>query len=72
MWDSLKMPMDLAAGETRYIRLSIAGDMSVGYNTINTHVQWILSEVPAVTARGEIAEQKFEAQNKAMPAEFKP
>jgi hypothetical protein len=69
----LDLPVDLKAGETRYFRLSIDGNIGVGgYNTFNMQVHWVLTEVPGVIARREITEQKFEPQNKAMPAEFRP
>ena len=74
MWDSLKIPIDLKAGEIHYVRLAIRASpaQAVPPAIISTRLEWELSEVPPSVARREIAEQKFEPQNKAMPAEFKP
>lgn len=74
MWSSdVKVPVDLNAGETHYLRLSIDGNIDGFVGTsMQMHVGWQLAEVPPSTARREIAGQKFQPQNKAMPAEFKP
>lgn len=73
LWKDLQVPVDLRAGETHYLRLRVEG----GYDGITplglqAHVRWALSEVSPEIGRSEIAQQNFEPQNKAMPAEFKP
>jgi hypothetical protein len=74
LWTSdVTLPADFNAGETHYFRLTIDGDIG-GFsgNSMQMHVGWRLAEVAPAAARREIAQQKFEPQNKAMPAEFKP
>jgi len=69
----LELPIDLKAGETRYFRLAIDGGFDGAYyGGLRMQVHWVFAEVPANVARYEIAQQKFEPQNKAMPAEFRP
>jgi hypothetical protein len=74
LWKDLKVPVELKAGETHYLRLRVQGayDGVSPMGGLQAHVQWVLSEVPPETGRYEIAQQKFEPQNKAMPAEFRP
>lgn len=78
LWKDLHVAADLNAGETHYFRLQVG---QVPLAECPNHappaglawcVAWGLGEVPPAIARREIAEQKFQPQNKAMPAEYKP
>jgi hypothetical protein len=77
MWKDLHLATDLSAGETRYFRLQVG---PVPESHCPDHpgfielacIEWQWAEVPAQIARAEIAQQNFEPQNKAMPAEFMP
>ena len=71
MWQSIKLPVELKAGETRYFRFSTNMGPARTYDSIGT-IEWQFAEVPADAARQEIAQQKFEPQAKTMPAEFRP
>lgn len=71
MWESIKLPVELKAGETRYFRLGINMGPARTYNSMGT-IEWRFAEVPADIARQEIAPQKFQPQAKAMPDEFRP
>jgi hypothetical protein len=74
LWKDLKIPVDLKAGETRYLRLGVQGGYTGASPTggLTAHIEWALSEVPPAIARQEITQQNFEPQNKAMPAEYRP
>jgi len=67
MWDDLNIALDVKAGETHYVRMGT--DMEGG--AIDTY-HWRVSEVPAAQAQIEIGKEKFEPQDKDLPAEFKP
>ncbi len=71
LWKSIKQPLDVNAGETRYFRFGTDWGGSAKYAGGIT-LQWNFIEVRAETARQEIAQEKFQPQDKNMPVEFKP
>jgi hypothetical protein len=61
--------------ESRYFTVSSStydANTGASYPIGNWCVGLNLAEVPASVARSEISAQKFQAQNKAMPAEYRP
>lgn len=76
LWKDLHVSADLNGGETHYFRLRVqqvsTGECSAPSAGMSWCIGWDLAEVPPEVGRREIAEQKFEPQNKAMPAEYKP
>jgi hypothetical protein len=69
MWDDLSMALDVKAGETHYIRMGT--DMDGGAYTGATY-HWRIAEVSPAQAQTEVEREKFEPQDKDLPAEFKP
>lgn len=67
--EDIKIPLDVKAGETRYFRMG-AYVREGAPNSVN--VRWYFSEVLGDTARREIVQEKFQAQDKNMPAELRP
>jgi len=70
LWQSISLPLDAKAGETHYLRFDTGMGGTSPYGGQN--IQWQLAEVPVETARHEIAQEKFQPQDRNMPAEFKP
>ena len=69
MWEDIKIPLNVKAGETRYFRM---GAYTRGGPPSSVNIRWYFDEVASDTARREIVQQKFQAQDKNLPAELKP
>ena len=70
-WDSLRIPLEVAAGETRYVRMDSGLGGQVTYSGGMT-MHWELAEVSEATGRQQIAQEKFQPPAKDMPSEFRP
>jgi hypothetical protein len=66
LWQSIRLPMDLKAGETHYFRFGTAID------AMPITVRWRFDEVPSDVARQEIGKEKLQPLDKNIPSEFKP
>jgi hypothetical protein len=67
--EDIKVPLDVKAGETRYFRMGV---YTRGGPPTSVNIGWYFNEVAGDTARSEIVQQKFQVQDKNMPAELKP
>ena len=67
--EDTKLPLNVTAGETRYFRM-VAYILGSGPNRVD--IRWRFTEVPDSIGRQEIVQEKFQPQDKNMPAEFRP
>jgi hypothetical protein len=71
LWQYIRQPLAVSAGETHYFRFGTAVGGSSTYRP-GIEIRWTLMEVPAEVARREIADEKFQPPDKNIPSEFKP